>query len=276
MNRKLTTPERLRKLREERDLKLEWIEEKIQIPHSTLSNYEKNENKEINSYSLCKLAKFYNVSADYILGLTENKEQVNVPLADLHINDDMVSLLKSESINNRLLCELVTHKDFPKLLSDIEIYVDGIASMQIRNLNEYIDGIRENVQKRFDPDNEELYLKTLSAAHIDEDDYFCHKINQDLSEIIRDLRKQHKDDSLSASDVSLKEKLTQAFDSLEDAAGKSHKEQTKMALAVMKVNYSKFSEEELDGVVKLFETLGYPNRYAKKRGRGKGKGKRKG
>ena len=41
----------------------------------------------------------------------------------------MVALLKSGRINNRLLCELATHKDFIKFLADIEIYVDGIATI---------------------------------------------------------------------------------------------------------------------------------------------------
>ena len=30
---------------------------------------------------------------------------------------------------------MAAHKDFVKLLADIEIYVDGIATMQIQNLN---------------------------------------------------------------------------------------------------------------------------------------------
>ena len=51
----------------------------------------------------------------------------------------MVALLKSGRINNRLLCELATHKDFIKFLADIEIYVDGIATMQIQNLNALVD-----------------------------------------------------------------------------------------------------------------------------------------
>ena len=54
-----------------------------------------------------------------------------------HLNDEMVTLLKSGRINNRLLCELATHKDFIKFLADIEIYVDGIATMQIQNLDVY-------------------------------------------------------------------------------------------------------------------------------------------
>ena len=57
------------------------------------------------------------------------------------MNDEMVALLKSSRINNRLLCELATHKDFIKFLADIEIYVDGIATMQIQNLNALVDTV---------------------------------------------------------------------------------------------------------------------------------------
>jgi hypothetical protein len=52
-----------------------------------------------------------------------HRAQINTPLTELHLNDEMVALLKSGRINNRLLCELATHKDFIKFLADIEIYV---------------------------------------------------------------------------------------------------------------------------------------------------------
>ena len=62
-------------------------------------------------------------------------------LRELHLSDEMVALLKSGRINNRLLCELATHKDFIKFLADIEIYVDGIATMQIQNLNALVEDV---------------------------------------------------------------------------------------------------------------------------------------
>ena len=77
--------------------------------------------------SLITLADFYGVSVDYLLCRTENREQINTPLTELHLNDEMVAFLKSGRINNRLLCELATHKDFIKFLADIEIYVPSLA-----------------------------------------------------------------------------------------------------------------------------------------------------
>ena len=43
------------------------------------------------------------ISVDYLLCRTENREQINTPLTELHLNDEMVALLKSGRINNRLL-----------------------------------------------------------------------------------------------------------------------------------------------------------------------------
>ena len=54
---------------------------------------------------------------------------------DLNISSEMAELLKSGKINNRLLCEMATHPDFPKLLMDMEIMVDGEARNAIRAID---------------------------------------------------------------------------------------------------------------------------------------------
>ena len=133
--------ERLWELRKDKGLNLEELSKLTGISKSALGSYEKEDFKEINHGNLITLADFYGVSVDYLLCRTENREQINTPLTELHLNDEMVALLKSGRINNRLLCELATHKDFIKFLADIEIYVDGIATMQIQNLNALVDTV---------------------------------------------------------------------------------------------------------------------------------------
>ena len=83
----------------------------------------------------------------------------------------MVALLKSGRINNRLLCELATHKDFIKFLADIEVYVDGIASMQIQNLNSLVDTVRHEIIERYRPGEDDrtsgfYRLHTLRMTNI--------------------------------------------------------------------------------------------------------------
>ena len=124
----LTIQERLKDLRVERGLTLEQLAEQTQLSKSALRSYEADEYKDISHYDLIKLAKFYGVTADYLLGLTETKNHSNADLADLRLSDDMIDLLKSGRIDTALLCELAAHPDFMKLLADIQIYVEGIAA----------------------------------------------------------------------------------------------------------------------------------------------------
>ena len=76
------------------------------------------------------------VTADYLLGLSEMKNHPNADLADLRIEiDEMIDLLKSGRIDNTLLCELAAHPDFPRLMADLEIYVNGTALKQAQGAN---------------------------------------------------------------------------------------------------------------------------------------------
>ena len=134
MKTHISVQEQLKDLRVERGLKLEELAEQTGISKSALGSYENDDYKEINHGSLVKLADFYQVSVDYLLGLTDNREYLNTPLAELHLTDEAVALLKSGRVNNRLLCEMMAHKDFIRLLADIEIYVDRVASMQVQSL----------------------------------------------------------------------------------------------------------------------------------------------
>lgn len=111
MKQSITIQERLKDLRTERHLKLEELAELTKISKSALGSYE-NDDKKISHKSILKLAKFYGVSTDYLLCMTENRNRTNAGLTKLHLSDDMVELLKSRCINNRLLCEIATHENF--------------------------------------------------------------------------------------------------------------------------------------------------------------------
>jgi len=50
-----------------------------------LASYESNDYKDINHGNLIALADFYGVTLDYLFCRTENREQINTPLTELHI-----------------------------------------------------------------------------------------------------------------------------------------------------------------------------------------------
>lgn len=112
----LSIPERLKDLRVERHLTLEELAEATGLSKSALGSYEADDYKDISPFSIVTLAEYYGVSTDYLLGVSEMKNHPDTDLAGLHLSDEMLKLLASGKINNRLLCEIATHKDFQRLM----------------------------------------------------------------------------------------------------------------------------------------------------------------
>ena len=87
MQVKLTIQERLKDLRVERGLTLEQLAEQTGLSKSALGKYEADDFKDISPFSIVTLAKFYGVSTDYLLGMTETKNHSDTELDALHLSD---------------------------------------------------------------------------------------------------------------------------------------------------------------------------------------------
>lgn len=77
--------ERLKQLREDNDLTQKQIAEIINCTQTAYSKYEKGQ-REISIDNLIKLIKFYEVSADYILGISNIQKQEYKTKNKLSIN----------------------------------------------------------------------------------------------------------------------------------------------------------------------------------------------
>lgn len=198
MKNQLSIQEKLWDLRRDHDYKLEEVAAAVNVVPATISKYENKENKEYNIVTLNKLAEFYGVSLEWLVGNTEVRTSSLTDIDELMLDDETIELLKSGRFNNRLLCEIIKHPDFIKLMTDTEIYVDGIATMQIKNMNDWLDAIRLQIIQQKNPDANELYLKVLESSHIQEEEYFFHTIHSDWDNIIRTIRENHEHAAESA------------------------------------------------------------------------------
>ena len=201
--------ERLKDLRVEKGLKLEELAEKTGISKSALASYEneENRNKEINHGNLITLADFYEVSIDYLFCRTENREQINTPLSELHLTDEAVALLKSGRINTRLLCEMMSHEKFAELMADAEIYVDGMATMRFHDINSALAAVRAMILEEHPEAAADRSLKIMEAGQIKEEDFFCHVTHKTWDAILHDIRKAHENDMESAPDTTPADEL---------------------------------------------------------------------
>ena len=199
MKTQLSIQEKLWELRKERNLNLEDVAKAVDISPATLSNYENKEYKEISLSLLTNLAKYYQVSLDWLAGLSETREPQNIAISELFLDDATLKLLKNGQFNNRLLCELIKHPHFMKFMLHTEIYVDGLATMQIKNINQVVDAVTLELIEQQNPSSNDLHLNTLEEAHIKEDEYFFHIIHNDLDTILRNIRENHQFDIDSAT-----------------------------------------------------------------------------
>lgn len=100
--------ERLTSLRENKGYMQKDVAYKLEIAANTLSGYERNLRKP-DTDALIKLAKFYNVSSDYLLGISDKPhrneylllakkaEENNIDIDDLEMALETIVQLKNKS-----------------------------------------------------------------------------------------------------------------------------------------------------------------------------------
>lgn len=209
MQVKLTIQERLKDLRCERKLTLEQLSEKVGVSKSALGNYESDNYKDMNPFAIARLAQFYGVSTDYLLGLTENKDREGGDIAELQLSDEALGKLRTGTFNHRLLSEMIVHDGFPRLMTDMEIVVDRIAEMRVQNMDIILEKARQEVIAKHNQDENDLHMRTIEQAlKLDEKSFFGHVVHEDVDAIMYDIREAHKTDSMTADEGSVPTKDT--------------------------------------------------------------------
>ena len=278
MQPKLTIQERLKDLRVERGLTLEQLSAETGISKSALGKYEADDFKDISPFSMVALAKFYGVSTDYLLGLTEQKNHPNTELEALHLGDDAIEVLRTGKFNHRLLSELICHKDFQRFMLDTEIYVDRIADMRVNDMNAVLEAVRQMALMKNGGEENDLHLRTLEVAQIREDEYFGSLIADDLKGILRDIREQHRPDATTADETSLAATVQEQLQEAMHFEGSSEEKKIRAYLATIGLDYDALTKEELVSIVSGLKKSKYLKSPISQRGKTTmthGKGKRK-
>ena len=280
MQPKLTIQERLKDLRVERSLTLEQLSAETGISKSALGKYEADDFKDISPFSMVELAKFYGVSTDYLLGLTEQKNHPNTELEALHLGDDAIEVLRTGKFNHRLLSELICHKDFQRFMLDAEIYVDRIADMRVNDMNAVLEAVRQMALMKNGGEENDLHLRTLEVAQIREDEYFGSLIADDLKGILRDIREQHRPDTMTADETTLVATVQGQLQDAMNFEGSVEEKKAKALLATLGIDYDAITMEQFVNLIEVLKLSKHLKTPISQRGKttmthGKGKRKRK-
>lgn len=271
----LTIPERIEQLRKDRHLTLEQLEQQTGLSKSALGSYESNDRKDISHYAIIKLAQFYGVTSDYLLGLSDIENHPHAELHELHLSDNMIELLKSGKINNRLLCEFAGHENFQRFMLDFEIYVDRIASMRIHDINVLLAGERKIMTERIDPGRKDLQERTFELGIVEEDDYFAHTVFEDLRPIMRDIREAHRNDITTADVTSPAAEALQHMKEALSYEGSPEEKKAKALLTQFGIDYKAITKDEFVTFIEILKKSKHMKSYNSRRGKAHPSKKRK-
>ena len=186
-----------------KDLRYPYGEDRIQqqelaaalgIPVSTINEYEK-EGTYVPSDVIIKYCRYFNVTSDYLLGLTDIRNQPNAEIHELHLTGRALEKLKNQEINPWLLSDIIEHDQFNSLMMDASIYVDGFLDENIYKFNTLMDLHRRKLLEDNSSSLEkEKTLALLTQVHIDQDNYFAHQLHERFKIILHDVRDKHRKD----------------------------------------------------------------------------------
>gem|GEM_PF-916239 len=190
--------------------------------------------------------------------------------------------MRTGKFNHRLLSELICHKDFQRFMLDAEIYVDRIADMRVNDMNAVLEAVRQMALMKNGGEENDLHLRTLEVAQIREDEYFGSLIADDLKGILRDIRSEHRPDTMTADESSF---VTTVRGQLQDAMnfeGSSEERKIRAYLATIGLDYDALSKEEFVSIISGLKKSKYLKSPISQRGkarpqmvRGKKKKKKK-
>ena len=107
-----------------------------------------------------------------------------------------IEVLKSKTLNNQLVSELLSHDDFQKLLSAMEVYIDKKLLPHMNQMNAVYKLAETSIKENYVVEDGDEIIEFLQNSVIDEDEFLRYRISERFNEIMKSLFETHKKDGL--------------------------------------------------------------------------------
>lgn len=264
------TGERITELREDAGLTIEELAAKIDVNATTLGRMERGQTQKIGDDVLTALAREFNVSTDFLLGLTSIPDRKNYDIAELGLSAQAAQNLYTRKVNAEVVNRLLEHPRFAVLTAMIAQYLDDTFAAGIAVQNQYLNsmsdillGIRQNAPERSEAARDAARAVSLAKVPVRQTELT--KIQNTFMSIVREM-KQDAGSNLDAPKAITKEILDKLMTELtkgQDALSLSITPEQISDAIIHTVDDSELDPEKLaefrGGIVSLFENLPMAN-----------------
>ena len=178
-----TIGERIRDLRKEAKLNQDEFAEIIGISRSTLGDIELDK-RSISSATALEIAKYFNVSVDFVLAKTDNPKVINYDLKVLGLTQESAEKLYTNQVDAGVLNLLIEHEKFGEFLRLITFYLKDYSADVIRMNNTVNSEIAEFLRKYGDDEDADVLTAMKQPLYSSD----ISKIQNCLNTILKDTK----------------------------------------------------------------------------------------
>jgi len=188
------TRQRIQDLIKSRKITQAELAERVGLSSSTLSRYLQGRTANLGDGFIIRIAKYFDVSTDFLLGETDIPDRKNYDIAELGLSAETAKLLYTGKVDASVLNQLVEHPRFPQLLLLLARYRDETMIAGINAMNQILTFIRSLTldQANLHPEdavavkNATQDLKLLATPPVTAD---TNTIQNLFMQIVRDIKK---------------------------------------------------------------------------------------
>ena len=257
------TRQRIQDLIKNRKITQAELAERVGLSSSTLSRYLQGRTENLGDGFIIRIAKYFDVSTDFLLGETDIPERKNYDIEELGLSAETAKLLYTGKVDASVLNQLIEHPRFPQLLLLLARYRDETMIAGINAMNQILTFMRSLTldQANLHPENAVAAknavqdLKQLATPPITAD---TNTIQNLFMQIVRDIKKNAESASESQQAVTT-EVLKQLRENLVkdgEAVDLSKLTAEDLTVAVMKtISEAGIPEEKLSSLSASFLDL---------------------
>ena len=188
------TRQRIQDLIKSRKITQAELAESIGLSSSTLSRYLQGRTTNLGDGFIIRIAKYFDVSTDFLLGETDIPDRKNYDIEELGLSAETAKLLYTGKVDASVLNQLVEHPRFPQLLLLLARYRDETMIAGINAMNQFLTFMRSltldqanlHPEKSVAAKNVAKDLKLLATPPVTAD---TNTIQNLFMQIVRDIKK---------------------------------------------------------------------------------------